>query len=310
MKQEEQAADEIHVRAPAKINLILRILDRLPNGYHRIWSVMHTVDLADHLAIRQIGTSSRIQVSCNDAAVPLGNNNLVHRAAEIVLKQAGRKVGLEIDLDKQIPMAAGLGGGSSDAAATIFGIVRLLDLGWTLDDMAKLGSQLGSDVAFFFSAPCALVCEWGQVVIPLSITGDRWVLLVNPGFPIETKWAYERVSATRETVVPIGPPLKAIQQHQSVAWDELVGLVENDFESALFPDFPKLEKLKTDLLAVGAQAALLSGSGATMIGIFPDEKTATQAKVALSCDSGSRVIVAKSEPTFPWASTPGRISHS
>lgn len=310
MKQEEQAADEIHVRAPAKINLILRILDRLPNGYHRIWSVMHTVDLADRLVIRQIGTTSRIQVSCNDAAVPQGNNNLVHRAAEIVLKRAGRKVGLEIDLDKQIPMAAGLGGGSSDAAATIFGIVRLLDLGWSLDDMAKLGSQLGSDVAFFFSAPCALVCEWGQVVFQLSITGDRWMVLVNPGFPIETKWAYERVSATRGTVLPIGSPLKAIQQHQSVAWDELVGLMENDFESALFPDFPKLEKLKTDLLAVGAQGALLSGSGATMIGIFPDEKAAIQAKLVLPCDSGSRVIVAKSEPTSPWTSTPGPLSHS
>ncbi|UCE64326.1 MAG: hypothetical protein JSU59_04070, partial [Nitrospirota bacterium] len=85
MKQEAQAADEIHVRAPAKINLVLRILDRLPNGYHRIWSVMHTVDLADRLAIRQIRTSSNIKVSCNDAAVPQGNNNLVHRAAEIVL---------------------------------------------------------------------------------------------------------------------------------------------------------------------------------------------------------------------------------
>ena len=310
MKQEAQTADEIHVRAPAKINLILRILDRLPNGYHRIWSVMHTVDLADRLAIRQIRTSSNITVSCNDAAVPQGNNNLVHRAAEIVLKRAGQKIGLEIDLHKQIPMAAGLGGGSSDAAAAIFGIVRLLDLGWSLDDMAKLGSQLGSDVAFFFSAPCALVCEWGQVVFPLSISGDRWMILVNPGFPIETKGAYERVSAVRGTVSPISPPLEAIQQRQAATWNELVELMENDFESVLFPVFPKLAKLKTDLLAMGAQAALLSGSGATMIGIFPDEKTAIQAKMALSGESGSRVIVAKSEPTSHWISTPRPLSLS
>jgi len=164
LKKEEQPTDEIHVRAPAKINLILRVLDRLPNGYHRIWSVMNTVDLADRLAIRQIRTSSGIRLSCHDASVPQGNNNLVHRAAEFVLKQAGLKVGLEIDLDKQIPMAAGLGGGSSDAAATIVGLVRLLNLGLSLVDMAKLGSQLGSDVAFFFSAPSALVCEWGRGV--------------------------------------------------------------------------------------------------------------------------------------------------
>ena len=259
MKKEKQAVDEIQVRAPAKVNLILRILDRLPNGYHRIWSVMHTVDLADRLIIRKLGTSSGIQISCNHAAVPQGMNNLVYRAADMVLKQAGRTVGLEIDLDKQIPLAAGLGGGSSDAAATIFGLVRILELGWSLNDMAELGAQLGSDVAFFFSAPCALVCEWGQEVFPLSISGDRWMVLVNPGFPIETKWAYDRVSANRETISPIGPSLETIQQHRSVNWNELVDRMENDFETALFPVFPKLQKLKTDLLAVGAQGGAFIG---------------------------------------------------
>ena len=310
MKIGEQAGDEIHVRAPAKINLILRVLDRLPNGYHRIWSVMHTVALADRLAIRLSGKSLEVQVSCNEASVPRGTNNLVHRAAEMVLKESGRKVGLEIDLDKRIPIAAGLGGGSSDAAATIFGIVRLLELGWSLEDMAKLGAQLGSDVAFFFFAPSALVCDWGQVVFPLRITGNRWVVLVNPGFPIETKWAYQRVSTTRGTVLPIGSSLEAIQQQRSVAWEVLVGLMENDFESALFPVFPILKKLKRDLLAAGAQAALLSGSGATMIGIFRDEKTAIQATKSLPSDSTNRVFVAQSEASSPWTIPPGGLSLS
>lgn len=130
------------------------------------------------------------------------------------------------------------------------------------------------------------------------------MILVNPGFPIETKGAYERVSAARGAVSPISPPLEEIQRHLAVTWNELVGLMENDFESVLFPVFPKLAKLKTDLLAVGAQAALLSGSGATMIGLFPDKKAAIQAKMALSCESGSRVIVAKSEPTSHWIPTP------
>jgi 4-diphosphocytidyl-2-C-methyl-D-erythritol kinase len=307
---EEQAAGEIQVRAPAKINLVLRVLDCLPNGYHRIWSVMHTVNLADQLVIRKIGKTSGIRVSCNDTSVPLGNNNLVHRAAEAVLKQAGQTVGLDIELDKQIPMAAGLGGGSSDAAATILGLVRLLDLGWSLKDMSQLGSELGSDVAFFFSAPCAIVCEWGQVVYPLAISGARWMVLVNPGFPIETKWAYQRLSSSRETILPIAPSLKGIQHNQTVTWDELVSLMENDFESALFPVFPKLKKLKTDLLAVGAQVALLSGSGATMIGIFPDEKAAVQAKAALPSDSCYRVIIAKSDLASPRKSTMGPVSPS
>ena len=295
---------EIHVRAPAKINLILRILDRLPNGYHRIWSVMHTVDLADRLTVRHVGPTPGVRVSCNDASVPEGTDNLVHRAAETVLKEAGLKVGLAIDLDKQIPMAAGLGGGSSDAAATISGIVRLFDLGWSPAEMAKLGSQLGSDVAFFFFAPSALVCDWGQAVFPVSMTGERWIVLVNPGFPIETKWAYERLSTTRTGVSPIGPQLEAIQQNQSATWDELIGLMENDFEPALFPVFPDLVKLKTELLAAGAQAAMISGSGATMLGIFPDEETAIQAQYALSRDARRRVMVAKSE-TSPPLPAPG-----
>ena len=305
MKQQTVPIDEIHVRAPAKINLILRILDRLPTGLHRIWSIMHTVDLVDRLTIRKIGATSTIQFTCQDSAVPKGYDNLVYRAAEMVLAQAGRKTGLEIDLKKQIPMAAGLGGGSSDAAATIFGVVQLLELGWSIEDMAKLGSQLGSDVAFFFSAPCALVSDWGQVVSPLAMSGSRRIVLVNPGFPIETKWAYQRVSSTRGTVSPISPPLEAIQQHLTVSWDEIVGFMENDFEKALFPVFPKLEKLKMDLLSFGAEVALLSGSGATMIGIFRDENTALQAKTALTSDPENRVFVAKSESTFPWGGTSG-----
>lgn len=296
MKKDE-GAKAVRVWAPAKVNLILRILDRLPTGYHRIWSVMQTVDLADRLTLRYIPAATDIAVHCGHPSVPKDRGNLVYQAADLVLKQAGLSGGLEIELEKHIPMAAGLGGGSSDAAATVFGLARLLELGWSSSNLAELGARLGSDVAFFFSAPSALIREWGQEVLPLSITGERWIVLVNPGFPIETKWAYERLASTREKVRPIHDELKKVDHGRTIAWDDLTGLMENDFEPALFPVFPELSQLKTELLAAGAQAALLSGSGATMFGVFPDERTALEAKRALNRDSRRQVFAVKSHST-------------
>ena len=288
------ATKEVCVRAPAKVNLILRILDRLPNGYHQIWSIMQTVDLADRLTIRVVPSTTVITLQCEHSRVPKDRTNLVYKAAELVLNQAGSSVGLEIELEKHIPMAAGMGGGSSDAAATIFGLVRLLDLDWSMSDMAQIGAQLGSDVPFFFSAPGALVRGWGQEVLPLSIAGERWMVLVNPGFPIETKWAYDQLASARQEVLPIGEPLKKIEVDQFLSWDRLTALLENDFEAAIFPVFPELKNIKAELLAAGAQAALLSGSGATMFGVFPDESAALQAKRALGQVTPRNIILARS----------------
>ena len=288
------ATKEVCVRAPAKVNLILRILDRLPTGYHQIWSIMQTVDLADRLTIRIVPSTTVITLQCQHSTVPRDRTNLVYKAAELVLNQAGSSVGLDIELEKHIPMAAGMGGGSSDAAATIFGLVRLLDLDWSLSDMAQIGAQLGSDVPFFFSAPCALVRGWGQEVLPLSTAGERWIVLVHPGFPIETKWAYDRLASTRKQVFPIGEPLNKIEVAQAISWDRLTGLMENDFETAIFPVFPELEKIKEEFMAAGAQAALLSGSGATMFGVFSDESAAFQAKIALGHVTQRNIILAKS----------------
>ena len=286
--------NEVCIRAPAKVNLILRILDRLPTGYHKLWSIMQTVDLADRLTIRVLPSTAGITLRCENSTVPQDRTNLVFRAAELVLRQAGSSVGLEIVLDKHIPMAAGMGGGSSDAAATIFGLVRLLDLDWSMSDMAKIGAELGSDIPFFFSAPCACVGGWGQEVLPLSMAGERWIVLVNPGFPIETKWAYDRLASTRKQVLPLGEPLKNIEVDQAISWDRITSLMENDFEAPLFPVFPELETIKEEFMAAGAQAALLSGSGATMFGVFSDEKAACRAKSALAHVSQRNIILARS----------------
>lgn len=276
---------EIVVRAPAKVNLLIRVLDRLPNGYHNLWSLMHTVDVFDLLRIRLNPDREGLALTCGDAPLPLGKGNLVYRAAELVLQRSEKSVGVDIELNKIIPMAAGLGGGSSDAAATLYGLTHLLGLNWTLSDLCEAGATLGSDIPFFFRAPCAVVQGWGQEVAPCYLKGERWVVLVNPGFQIQTKWAYKQLASQRDTVRPLSEFTEIVGRELSISWEEVIGIMENDFEPPLFPFYPILGFIKDTLLSFGAQAALLSGSGATVFGIFRTQEEARQASTRLRRDT-------------------------
>jgi 4-diphosphocytidyl-2-C-methyl-D-erythritol kinase len=284
------SAAEIVVRAPAKVNLLIRVLDRLPNGYHELWSLMHTVDLFDQLRIRLNPDREGLSLVCGDAPLPVDSGNLVYRAADLVLQRAGRSVGVEIELTKVIPLSAGLGGGSSDAAATLYGLAHLLNLDWTQAEFCEAGAALGSDIPFFFRAPCAVVRGWGQEVTPCSLKGERWVVLVNPGFPIQTKWAYEQLASQRSAVFPLGEFPKRVDCQLSLSWEEVVETMENDFEAPLFPFYPILGFIKEKLLSLGAQAALLSGSGATVFGIFHTSEEARQAATLLRRDTRWRIF--------------------
>jgi 4-diphosphocytidyl-2-C-methyl-D-erythritol kinase len=284
------SAAEIVVRAPAKVNLLIRVLDRLPNGYHELWSLMHTVDLFDQLRIRLNPDREGLSLVCGDAPLPVDSGNLVYRAADLVLQRAGRSVGVEIELTKVIPLSAGLGGGSSDAAATLYGLAHLLNLDWTQAEFCEAGAALGSDIPFFFRAPCAVVRGWGQEVTPCSLKGERWVVLVNPGFPIQTKWAYEQLASQRAAVLPLGEFPKRVDCQLSLSWEEVVETMENDFEAPLFRFYPILGFIKEKLLSLGAQAALLSGSGATVFGIFHTSEEARQAATLLRRDTRWRIF--------------------
>ncbi len=276
---------EIIVQAPAKVNLCIRVLDRLPNGYHELWSLMHSVDVFDQLCIRLNPNHDGIQLTCDNVALPVDQRNLVYRAAESVMRHSEESVGVDIALRKIIPLAAGLGGGSSDAAAAIYGLNHLLKLEWGLSEMNEVGAELGSDIPFFFQSPCAMVRGWGHEVTPCKITGQRWVVLVNPGFPIQTKWAYEQLAGSRSDVPLLGPWPKAVESELQISWEEVIHAMENDFETPLFPVYPILEFMKEKLRALGAQAALLSGSGATVFGVFATAEDAQAAAAQLQRDT-------------------------
>jgi len=310
---------DIVVKAPAKVNLVLRVLDRRPDGYHNLWSLMQTVGLEDEIRIglRQ-ADGTPLAVTCDDPTLPTDSRNLVTRAAGLVLDQAGaagRGLGISIGIHKRIPMGGGLGGGSSDAAATILGLNHLLDLGWSAGQMAALGATLGSDVPFFFFAPSARVRGRGEDVAPVTVSGGRWVVLVNPGFPIDTGGAYQKLAASRGDIRPLSPLLARLVGRASMTWDEVIPLMENDFESALAPFHPVLAEIKTTLILAGAEAALLSGSGATVFGLFRSGEAAQAARDSFSLADGWKAfaVPAGSSPlhcagdAIPMPSSVGRL---
>lgn len=298
------AETTLTVRAPAKINLILRILDRRSDGYHNLWSVMHTVALGDDLRIRVTPTLPGIRLTCNTKALSSDKSNLVSKAASAVLDHAQLSVGLDLDLRKRIPMGAGLGGGSSDAAATIVGLNQLLNLGWSTAKMAEVGQALGSDVAFFLFAPSAIVSGRGDIVRPVTIEGARWIVLVKPAFGVETRWAYQELAATRTAVRPLSKEHAAMDRRNQLTWSELAAAAENDFEAPVFAKHPLLDHIRRTLLDLGARIALLSGSGATVFGLFDEESAACHAGAHLEASEGLQVFV------VPTCLGPIRVSSS
>src|SRR5690242_6014764 len=225
---------------------------------------MQTVALKDELRIRLTPHAGEIRLTCDAQTLAVDRSNLVYKAASAVLDGVQQPVGVDIELCKRIPMGAGLGGGSSDAAATIVGLNHLLQLGWSRAQMAEVGQPLGSDVPFFLYSPSAVVAGRGEDVKPIVIEGGRWVLLVNPGFGVETQWAYQELGAKRGATRPLSAEHSELIQCGRASWAQLAAAAENDFEAPVFARHAMLRDIKEALRAQGAEVALLSGSGATV----------------------------------------------
>lgn len=288
----------VEVAAPGKVNLVLRVLDRRPDAYHNLWSVMQAFDLSDTV-IAEADDGEGIRMTCEGANLPTDSTNLAYRAAERALVRLGRRQGIRLVVRKRLPVAAGVGGGSSDAAATIRALATLLQTGWSRDDMAAVGGEVGSDVPFFFYGPTALVEGRGELVSPLQLEGERWLLLVNPGIAIPTAWAYGKLAAARANRsqpperLPHFEPNPVTGDPPVVKWPDLLPLVENDFAPVMEAEYPVLREIRLLLMTRGAEAALLSGSGSTVFGLFADERSARAAAEGLDRRPGWRTWVTR-----------------
>jgi 4-diphosphocytidyl-2-C-methyl-D-erythritol kinase len=270
--------------------LSLRILGRLRDGYHAIDSVMVPISLCDVLEIRKPHKATEwITVRCDQPDVPSGERNLAYQAAARILGDAAIREAVDIRIHKQIPVGAGLGGGSSDAAATLLGLNQLFHLGYSARKMAKIASRIGADVPFFIYRRAARVRGKGEVVRPLSEFSPLWFVVLFPGFPVSTRWAYQNVSLKLTRVVRNTSIIASLTDCRRLARN-----LTNDLEAVTLRRYPKLRGLKERLVAEGALAALMSGSGSSVFGIFESEVMARKAFHRLQKGEETRTYLVRS----------------
>jgi 4-diphosphocytidyl-2-C-methyl-D-erythritol kinase len=253
-------------RAFAKINLVLEVLRRLPDGYHQIASVMQTIDLGDTI---RLSPDSQITLVCSDSSLA-GESNLVWRVALALREASGTAAGARIELEKRIPLAAGLGGGSSDAAATLLGLNELWGLGWEREKLARLGAELGLDIPFFVYGGTALVEGKGERVTPLQSPPVCSIVLVRPALflPAKTASLYRRLDpADFSDGSRTADLVRFIAEGGRLSRARLF----NVFERVVFEDYAVVRECRDKILQAGANEVHLSGSGPTLFSLMEDE---------------------------------------
>ncbi len=256
------------IKAPAKINLTLDVLAKRPDGYHEIEMVMTTIDLADRLTIYP-REEDKITLDCNVSYLPLDERNHVYQAARLVKERFGIKRGVHIYIDKQIPIAAGLAGGSSDAAATIKGLNRLWNLNMSMAEMAELGSHIGSDVSFCVYGGTALARGRGEKIEPLPCLPPCWVILAKPPIGVSTAEVYGalRVEELKER-------RKSSEMIAAIRQGDFVGVcraLNNHLEAVTLKMHPQVRQIKERMYRFGADGVLMSGSGPTVFALTEHE---------------------------------------
>ena len=263
----------ITLQSPAKINLCLSVLGRRPDGYHDVEMLMQMVGLFDEVTVSLGGPG--ISVTCDSHAVPSGEANIAWKAAKAMLRFSGKDVGLVIKIKKNIPVAAGLGGGSGNAAAVLAALNRLVGIGLDRDRLTEIGAGIGMDVPFFFFGPTALAQGRGEILTELPPLPPIPILLVNPGVETSTAWVYKNLNLR---LTKKGDCNKIARLNLR----NIASGLHNDLESVTSALHPVINRIKDALLDQGAVGALMSGSGPTVFGIFETEAACRVAADSLS----------------------------
>jgi 4-diphosphocytidyl-2-C-methyl-D-erythritol kinase len=284
--------DHITLTAPAKINLSLRILGKRPDGFHELETLMAPLNLADEIEIVH-APGHAIELTCNDPEIPTDSGNLCVRAVELFREETGIAHGISVSLMKRIPHGAGLGGGSSDAAAVLKGLNVLFDEPLVNEELALLAASLGSDVPFFLHDGPALCKGRGEILEEASAIPERRILLIKPPFPVPTAWAYKRYAEVNESGHKL--PIDPVQYLDGI---ELV----NDLEPPVFAKYLLLPAMKEWLLEQSCvESAFMTGSGSTMVAVIRPTAAAddiTGLKRALLAEFGETMWVCETGFTF------------
>ncbi|HXK27106.1 MAG TPA: 4-(cytidine 5'-diphospho)-2-C-methyl-D-erythritol kinase [Candidatus Binatia bacterium] len=283
------------IRAPAKINLYLRVVGRRKDGYHLLDTVLVPISLYDEIEIQRLKaarhrtrpSASPIKITCDHPLVPAGKKNLVFQAADLIMKTAGVDQPISIHVRKRIPVGAGLGGGSSDAAATLVALNRLFRLRYSMRRLEKLGLSLGADVPFFIRRRPARARGIGERLTPLANFPLLWLVILYPGFPVSTAWVYRR-SRPKLTKPKVNTSITCFRS----SFAKLREILVNDLEAVAIAKHPRIGMLKERLRCEEADGVLMSGSGSSVFGIFAARRFAIRAFKRLKQEKGVQAFLA------------------
>jgi 4-diphosphocytidyl-2-C-methyl-D-erythritol kinase len=285
----------VKIRAPAKINLFLRVVGRRKDGYHLLDTVLVPISLYDEIEIKKFKSGNdragssrkRIEVTCDHPLVPAGSKNIAFRAADLILTTAAIDQRVSLHIHKNIPVGAGLGGGSSDAAAVLIGLNRLFRLGYSLRKLATLGLLLGADVPFFIRGRPARVRGIGERLTPLAKVRRFWLVILYPEFPVSTAWVYG-IARSKLTKSKLNTSIIASLR----SFAEIRKVLVNDLEAVTIGKYPRIGLLKEQLRREGAGGALMSGSGSSVFGVFANRRLAFSAFKRLKKEEGVQAFLA------------------
>lgn len=279
--------ESIRLKARAKINLGLDVLRKREDGYHDVRMVMQTIGIYDRLIITRIPEED-IRIKSNLFFLPVNENNLIYKAAKLLKDSSGFAGGVEIDLNKFIPVSAGLAGGSTDAASTLFGLNRLFDLGLSTKELMELGVSIGADVPYCVMRGTALAEGIGEKLTALPPLPRCWILIAKPPINVSTKLVYESLDMNGVDRHPELDGLIDAIKRQDI--NGVCSLMGNVLENVTVPLYPVIESIKNDMMDNGAINAMMSGSGPTVFGIFPDEETTLKCQAFLKNKGEARQV--------------------
>lgn len=273
----------------AKINWLLRVLGKRADGFHEICTVFQTVSLHDNLSF---SICDEIILTCQDKKIPTDETNLIVKAAIELKRKFNIKTGAKIHLEKNIPAPGGLGGGSSNAAVALFGLIKLWEIEIDSTELSKIGEKLGSDVPFFFSGGTALGTGRGTEIFLLDDISEKQILIVTPKTDVPTVEAFARLNAPRLTNKT---PKRILQicRDEAQMLDLRQSFLVNDFEKTVFSLEPEIRRVKEKLLGLKAKHALLSGSGASVFAVFDDKEQLQRACSALKIEQDWRKFIVR-----------------
>jgi len=261
-------ADTLYLESPAKVNLRLEVLKKRKDGYHELKTILQKISLYDKLRF-SLKKEKGIFINSTNPGLPIGKGNLIYQAVQSILKKTDYRRGVDIEIKKKIPLGAGLGGGSSNAAATLMALNQLLRLGLSRKELKGMGLGIGADVPFFLFNGAAIGSGIGERLKKVELP-NLWYILIYPNFEVSTKWAYQNYILTKRRFhINLN---KLLKNPEGIS-----RILRNDLEGVVSKRYPEIGIMKDMLYSVGALGALMTGSGPTVFGIFSEERDASEA---------------------------------